>query len=311
MSSSISSPSSQYDPAYNTLGFDILAVLSLIRLKTPDCDACRQTLIGTAQQAFSTILAMPTSTSTATTTSSTTADSTIFSARVEPNDTTGLIKFITTANPVPISVADALLVRNAVNPDRTREMIDRVFDALLVPGQHDTFFGQLAHAQLWLVLDGTYTVADADAAMRGEGEGEEEQQQQQRSLGEFARSHMALLGALARAQGGELDPLPLATDICTACLGFQEDDALDNNMTGFPWGGELSLQTLVLQRKVEGMVKEWKEGADTRAAAVALMMPTNTELARWVRGEVGSHEQAACAWLMLQALTNQLMNISV
>jgi hypothetical protein len=360
--------STQYDPAWDTLRFDILAVMSLIGLETRGCDACRHTLLGTAQRAFNTILVMANSISS-------TTGSTILSAWVEPADTTGPIYFTTTANPTPVRVLDALLVRNTINPERTREMIDRVvFDALLVTGEDDTLFGNLRHAQLWLVLDGRYTVADA--VRTGD--------HTQKSLGEFARAHMALLNALARAQGGNVDPLPVTTNVCTACLGFQDDDTLDCNMTGYPWGGDITLQTQALcawwiphhmdksvanivrdglfsrsraewpkqlvpkgtelvpdwvavldglerlpafqarlrglarsdeqyqklQEKVEDILEEWREGADARAAAVASMMQTNTELARRVRGEVGPYEEAAHARSMLQDLVNELMHIS-
>ncbi|KAK4237609.1 hypothetical protein C8A03DRAFT_15873, partial [Achaetomium macrosporum] len=361
--------STDYDPAYDTLRFDILAILSTISLDARLCPGCRQTFLQAARHAFNTILDDP-----HVDMSLTTSPSIIVRAWLEPE--TGLINFITTANPSLVSVSDASLVRHSLNPDRSEEMLDRVFKALLVPGEEDTF--NIVQAQLWLCLEGTYTVADA---VRGQ------------SLGQFARSHMQLLNALARAQGGAVNPRPrggggVSDDeenppICTKCLGFQQDVTLDRIMKGYPWGGDVTLQTQAvsrwilhhmdskavakivyeqlymfrsewprelvpegpelvpdwcavldgveklpafkarlrylgrseeyrgLQRGLEESVKEWKEGADARAAALASVLPTDVDLARRVRGEVGQLEEVANTKSMLQALVGELMASSV
>jgi hypothetical protein len=168
-------PATPYDPAYDTLRFDILVALSLIKA-TDICNDCMQTTLITAIRAFEAILNAPSQ--------YLRGGSYIHHVNADAA-TSAIISFTTTANPTtPVTLRNALLTRNMLSPSSTTSLVDRILAPLSFPSDDAP---NLSQTQLWFALAGRYTLLDAI---------------QNRPLAEFARTHMQHLNNICRSRLG-------------------------------------------------------------------------------------------------------------
>jgi hypothetical protein len=167
-------PATPYDPAYDTLRFDILVVLALIRA-TDVCHRCMHTTLATATRAFEALLTAP----------SQYPNRGSQIQHVNTDAATGaILSFTTTATPTPVTLRTALLTRNLLSPTATASLIDRILSPLSFPSDDAP---NLSQTQLWFSLGGRYTLLDAI---------------HHRPLADFARTHMQHLNNICRGRLG-------------------------------------------------------------------------------------------------------------
>ncbi|KAL2017266.1 hypothetical protein VTK56DRAFT_2378 [Thermocarpiscus australiensis] len=313
-----------YDPACDTLRFDMLAVLAHIDDKEILCVPCKQSLFRTARRAFERRLAN----------NAAAEDLTLrgtpsqvrhawYDARAGGRSGGGL-QFVMSANPQQRRVVDeATRVRMFCNPDRHDAMVEATVDALFEPGD-DVW--NLAQCQLWCVLDGFYSIADA---VRG------------RSVAEFLRTFMQPMNRRSQHRrsnlferrtcqdnegcfGGHLPAgYPGDGDIgaqtrmvlwaATERMDRAVEQLVVEQLSGCPEGEDIiawvatperapafraRLEALrhkedyaVLKRDADRRIREWREGGAARAEALARLPQTDPVLARYIiRGEPGEGE---------------------
>jgi hypothetical protein len=191
-----------YDPAFNTLHFDILAVLSAI-YEAGRCTRCTRHLIRTAERALGIILKHHDPPITGA------SPSHVKYIRVYAD--TAEIMCSTTVNPTElISVRDADRLRNHYTRSSLREsLVDGLLEPLFQAGD-DTF--NLDQTLLWYCLWGKYTVTDA---VHG------------RSLSEYARAHMQLMTNIVRYRRQHPRSVHLSCD----CFGMTPE-MLESYLSG-------------------------------------------------------------------------------
>ncbi|KAK4154931.1 hypothetical protein C8A00DRAFT_32289 [Chaetomidium leptoderma] len=251
-------PATNYDPAYNTLRFDILAVLSAIE-STPEtdlCTHCRHTVLRTARRAFDAIL----DTEPAELTTPTGRQ--IRHAFLKRD--TGTLHFTTISTPGhprtnPIPVADAITIRNFLSPTHHETLLDALLKPLSESHDDNETLNlnlNLAQTQLWFCLAGTaFTLHDAILGRR--------------SLAAFAHTHGQLLTNLTRGLRTCYAGGPDST-----CFGLPVPEAFY-----YLYAGDVALQSRAAVRAalkrmdgpVAGLVEgqllrswEWPEAVRTR-----------------------------------------------
>lgn len=225
-----------YDPAYHTLRFEMLWMLSSINRNSNElCPSCEKTVAHTVRDGYTRLLTrsdpnplQPDS-----------PGSRIPRAFVNPRN--GLIDMRSTAQPPdapPQHVEDAISLLHFHCPSARDAALDRLFAELYRP-RDDTL--NLAQTQVWWCVAGTYTIGDAVAG---------------RSIAEFARTHMQLATNLT---GGRAEGQGRRVDLCCAVMrpvGEEEEEEGGGDPdrknyrcfgvpveAGYPFGGDVSRQT--------------------------------------------------------------------
>ncbi|KAL2261298.1 hypothetical protein VTK26DRAFT_4440 [Humicola hyalothermophila] len=192
-------PGTYYDPACDTVVFDVLVILTMVGTTQALCGHCKQTVMTTARRACEKMLlddfrsrrrqpTQPSSTSTS-------SQSQIRRVRVDDR-VPGRIVFATTLDPTLRGVLEMATVRAVTDPARHRAMVERAVDALWRAGD-DTW--NLRQAQLWYVLRGSdCSVVDA-VTTRVQSEGDEHGDGAG-SLASYGEGFLALMSAVRRAE---------------------------------------------------------------------------------------------------------------
>ena len=250
-----------YDPARDTVAFDVLAILTTVAKTCVLCSACRQTVLTTARRACD-LLILPQSAAS----SDDGEDDDDEHARLQSqirkvwsDDPRNELYFASTLNPSRTSVSIMLAVRKFTNPARHKAMVERVLDALWRDGD-DTW--NLAQAQLWYVLSGSvYTVV---GAVHGK-----------RPVAEYAEGFLMLMNRVWRGKLRKLEEMGVDSS------SLEDHDVLprdENNMdwklmcpkgecftepwlhSRYPWSGKPGLQrTWALEVALQHMDEQVKE----------------------------------------------------
>ncbi|KAH6627410.1 hypothetical protein F5144DRAFT_548870 [Chaetomium tenue] len=274
-----------YDPAYHTFRFEMLAVLSRIHHVSSElCERCEKTLMNHVHHTYTTLL-------TATNPPLVPPDapgSRICRALFNPNQMFPEIR--TTANPHPVMVEDALETLLFHDPSARETILDRLLEPLYQPHQ-DT--PNLLQTQIWYCLAGGYTLVDA---LQG------------RSIADFARMFQQLFtnltGGRARADG--------RVYLCPAAADMQAEEygCFGGPVPGeYPFGGDVEAQTAcvleVVKNRMDGAVwalvreglyddkRGWPEGMEGERDWLVVLRAV--EEAEWFK-EKRRHEEAAEKW---------------
>ncbi|GAB1321030.1 hypothetical protein MFIFM68171_11240 [Madurella fahalii] len=214
---------SSYDPAVDTVFFDINATLSAIELGNFLCDGCRRAMSRLVRKAFGRRLdGEP----------GLVAPSPSQIRRIS-RDPDRVLQFFSTLAPRAVPFASCAQLKAFLRPDWDANLVDATVAALSEPGD-DAW--NLAQCKLWHALKGRYTVQDA---VRG------------RSLAEFMRSHMTLLNALLAEQwhagedgdeGGDEEGWRTCERWAVSLGGVGRSPCFPELPYGYPHGGEVAGQ---------------------------------------------------------------------
>lgn len=262
-----------YDPAYHTFRFEMLAVLSRIHKASSNlCELCESTLMQQVHHTYTALLTTinpPPPPPDA-------PGSRVRRALFNPN--TSFPELRTTANPHPTMIEDALDTLLFHDPSARETILDRLFEPLYQP-HHDT--PNLLQTQIWYCFAGEYTLVDAV---------------QGRSIADFARMHLQLLtnltGGRAR-DGGRVYLCAAATDPASRykCFGGRVHE-------GYPFAGDVERQTAcameAVERKMDGAVwalvreglyeRRWPEGLDDERDWLVVLRAV--EQAEWFKEKI-------------------------